>query len=169
MRQGGAVHYGLRRMRKIVVLGRGGAGKSTLAVRLGAILAAPVIELDKHFWAPDLTPTSKDQWEQIQRRLVGGDRWVIDGDLGPYDVLDVRLRAADTVIVLDFPLWRCASRALRRSRENLAFWRWVVTYRRRSLPTVMDAIARCAADAELHVLRSPHAVEQLLNRAIDDI
>jgi adenylate kinase family enzyme len=152
-------------MRRVVILGRGGAGKSTLAARLGATLALPVIELDKHFWTTGLTPIPKDQWAQIQRRLTGREQWVIDGDLGPYDVLDVRLRAADTVIVLDFPLWRCAWRALRRSRENLTFWRWVFAYRRRSLPTVMAAIASNADRAELHVLRSPRAVQQLLAKA----
>ena len=145
-----------------MILGRGGAGKSTFAARLGAALALPVIELDKHFWAPDLTPTPKEQWADIQRQLTSGQRWVIDGDLGPYDVLDIRLQAADTVIVLDFSLWRCAWRALRRSRENLAFWRWLFAYRRRSLPTVMAAIAGNAPRAELRVLRSPRAVEQLL-------
>jgi adenylate kinase family enzyme len=151
-------------MRRIVILGRGGAGKSTLAARLGAALALPVIELDKHFWPPDLTPMPKDQWTRIQRELASGQRWVMDGDLGPYDVLDVRLRAADTVIVLDFPLWRCAWRALRRSRENLAFWHWLVSYRRRSLPTVMADIAANASHAELHVLPNPRAVKRFLSQ-----
>ena len=152
-------------MNRIVILGRGGAGKSTLAAHLGAALALPVIELDKHFWAPDLTPTPNDRWAQIQRRLTSEQQWIIDGDLGPYDVLDVRLQAADTVIVLDFPLWRCAWRALRRSRENLAFWRWLLTYRRRSLPAVMAAIAEYADHAELRLLRTPDAVKQLLTQA----
>ena len=151
-------------MKRVVVLGRGGAGKSTLAARLGTALNLPAIELDKHFWAPDLTPMPKDQWAQIQRRLTGGQQWILDGDLGPYDVLHVRLQAADTVIVLDYPLWRCAWRALRRSRENLAFWRWLLAYRRRHLPTVMAAIANHASHAELHLLRNPHAVEHLLNQ-----
>jgi hypothetical protein len=132
---------------------------------LGATLALPVIELDKHFWAPDLTPTPKDQWTEIQGRLTSSQQWVIDGDLGPYDVLDIRLQAADTVIVLDFPLWRCAWRALRRSRENLAFWRWLFAYRHRSLPRVMAAITSNAGHAKLHVLRAPRAVEQLLAQA----
>src|SRR5947208_16813666 len=88
----------------------------------------------------------------------------MDGDLGPYDVLDVRLRAADTVIVLDFPVWRFAWRALRRSHENLAFWRWLFAYRRGSLPAVMAAIASNAYRAELHLLRNPRGVEQLLDK-----
>lgn len=44
-------------------------------------------------------------------------RWILGGDLGPYDVPEVWLRVADAV-VLDFPLWRWAWRALRRSGEN---------------------------------------------------
>src|SRR2546421_8641675 len=93
------------------------------------------------------------------QRPAMGHRW------RPRPVRRSRLRAADTVIVLDFPLWRCAWRALRRSRENLDFWRWLFAYRRRSLPTVMAAIAANAAHAELHLLRTPHAVEQLLAQA----
>ncbi|WP_052372187.1 adenylate kinase [Amycolatopsis taiwanensis] len=154
-------------MRKVVVLGRGGAGKSTLAARLGAAPALPVIELDEHFWTPGLTPAPKDRWAAIQRRLTSGERWILDGDLGPYDVLSVRLQAADAVIVLDFPLWRCVWRTLHRSRENLAFWRWLVTYRRRSLPTIMTAIAEHAGHAKLFLLRNPNAVEQLLVETVN--
>ncbi|HET9138320.1 DNA topology modulation protein FlaR [Actinophytocola sp.] len=147
---------------RVVILGRGGAGKSTLAARLGLAWSLPVIELDKRFWTPELDPLPKDRWVEVQLELTGAKRWILDGDLGPYDVLAVRLRAADTVIVLDFPLWRCAWRALRRSRENLAFWRWLVGYRRRSLPVVLAAVAQHAPDAELQVLRDPGAVRRLL-------
>ena len=149
-------------MRRVVVLGRGGAGKSTFATRLGAMLTLPVVELDKHFWAPDRTPATSERWAATQHELVGGAEWILDGDLGPYDDLSVRLRAADTVVVLDFPLLLCAWRALRRSRENLAFWRWVIGYRRRALPSAMAAIAEHAGAADLHVLRGPRAVERFL-------
>ncbi|MDG4824738.1 hypothetical protein O7635_23040 [Asanoa sp. WMMD1127] len=147
---------------RIVVLGRGAAGKSTLAARLGALSGLPVIELDAHFWSPSLRPLPPERWARVQADLVAGAAWVIDGDLGPYDVLDVRLRVADLVVVLDFPLWRCAWRALRRSRENVAFWRWLVGYRRHSLPVVLAAVDRYAGQADLHILRSPHAVEEFL-------
>ena len=147
---------------RVVVLGRGGAGKSTLAARLGALTGLPVTELDKHFWSRDLTPLPTQQWKALQRNLISAERWILDGDLGPYDAPDVRLRAADTVVLLNFPLWRCTWRAARRSRENLVFWRWLVTYRRRSLPRVMAAIAAHAGDADLHVLRHPRDVRRFL-------
>jgi adenylate kinase family enzyme len=153
-------------MNRVVVLGRGAAGKSVFAARLGTILALPVIELDKCFWSTDLSPTPKGQWLEIQRQLANGPQWILDGDLGPYDVLDVRLQAADTVIVLDFPLWRCAARALRRSREDLTFWRWLLTYRRHSLPAVMADIANDASQADLHLFRSPREVERFLANAV---
>jgi len=147
---------------RVVVLGRGGAGKSALAVRLGTLTGLPVVELDKHFWSSELTPLPIEQWKALQRRLIGPERWILDGDLGPYDAVDVRLEAADTVIVLDFALWRCAWRAIRRSRENAEFWRWLVSYRRRSLPAVTAAIAANAPDADVYLMRNPRDVRNFL-------
>src|SRR5690349_19246238 len=103
-------------MKRVVILGRGASGKSTLAARLGDITRLPVIELDKGFWRPGLVATPRDQWVLVQQTLVAEERWIIDGDLGLYDAVEVRLRAADTIILLDFSLLRCAWQAIRRSR-----------------------------------------------------
>jgi adenylate kinase family enzyme len=149
-------------LRRVVVLGRGGAGKSTLARRLGADLDLPVVELDQHFWRPDLTPTPPAEWARRHRELIARPRWIVDGDLGRYDLLPERLRVADTVLLLDFPLCRCAWRALRRSRENREFWCWLIGYRRRDRPVVLAAVAEHAPDARLRVLRSPRAVRRFL-------
>ncbi|MCK9879102.1 adenylate kinase [Frankia sp. Ag45/Mut15] len=124
-------------MCRIVILGRGGAGKSTLATELGRLTGLPVIELDKHFWQPGPVATPPEEWAAVQAVLAARDGWIMDGDLGPHDVLPVRLRAADTVIVLDFGFARCAWRAVRRSWERADFWRWVWNYRRTSLPQVI--------------------------------
>jgi len=148
----------------VVVLGRGGAGKSTLAARLGAVTGLPVVELDQHFWSADLHAPSPQRWAAIQSDLIRADCWIMDGDLGPRDVLDVRLRAADTVLVLDFSLVRCAWRAARRSREGAEFWRWVYAYRRRWLPLITSAIARHAPDAHVIVFRSPRALREWVAR-----
>jgi adenylate kinase family enzyme len=147
---------------RVVVLGRGGAGKSTFARGLGERTGLPVIELDAMFWQAGLVARTAAEWTGIQQELLAAPRWIMDGDLGPYDVADVRLRAADTVLVLDFSLLRCAWRALRRSRERLDFWLWLIGYRRVSLPPLRAAIARSAPDAAVHVLRNPRAVARFL-------
>jgi adenylate kinase family enzyme len=151
-------------VKRVAILGRGGAGKSALAQKLSFRLDLPVIELDSIFWQPDLRPPPERDWAEIQRKLITLDRWIIDGDLGPYDTsLELRLRAADTIIVLDFLLWRCVWRALRRSRETREFWIWVYRYRRDSLPTVTKAIATHAPHANVHILHNPRQVRRFLD------
>jgi hypothetical protein len=104
----------------------------------------------------------RDQWVQLQQKLVDEDQWIIDGDLGPYDAVEVRLRAADTIILLDFSFFGCAWRALRRSRERSDFWLWLWRYRRESRPILIEAINKLAPQADLHVLRNPKALKQFL-------
>lgn len=147
-------------MKRVVILGRGAAGKSTLALRLGEITGFPVIELDKLFWRAGLAPIPRDEWVAIQQKLVAEEKWIMDGDLGPYDVVEVRLRAADTIVLLDFSLIRCAWRTVRRSPERLDFWHWLLAYHRQSRPLLLEAIAKHAPSAKLHLLRNPGAVRR---------
>src|SRR5712664_2637096 len=152
-----------RVMKRVVILGRGASGKSTLARRLGEITGLPVIGLDKVFLLPGLAATPRDQWVAVQEKLVARDGWIkdgwiMDGDLGPYDAVEVRLRAADTIIFLDFSLVRCAWRAIRRSPERGDFWRWLLAYRYQSRSVLRAAIANHAPNAVLHVFRSPKAL-----------
>ena len=149
-------------MKRVVILGPGGSGKSTLAVRLEKITGLPVFELDRVFWLEGLVAMPRDQWAQVQMKLVKDDQWIMDGDLGPYDAVEVRLRSADTVIFLDFSLARCAWRAMLRSRERTDFWLWLLRYRRRSRPSLMREIAAQAPAATLYMLRNPEAVKQFI-------
>jgi len=149
-------------MERVVVFGRGGAGKSTFAGHLSQITGLPVIELDRHFWSDDLSPLSVESWISMQEQLATDDRWIMDGDLGPYDAPAARLHRADTVVVLDLSLVRCAWRAAWRSRERAGFWWWLLTWRWRSRTTVLDAIAAGAPHADLHVLRTPEQVRRFL-------
>jgi hypothetical protein len=159
-----ADHHGS--VRKVVVLGRGGAGKSALSRQLSDVTGIPAVELDALFWLPGPTPMDPSRWTACQRELVQRDRWILDGDLGPYDTaLEVRLRAADTIVVLDFSFLWCAWRSLRRGRESAEYWRWVWAYRRRSLPGVLRAISSAAPGATLCVLRNPAMVRRFADQA----
>ncbi|ROP45547.1 hypothetical protein EDC03_0151 [Pseudokineococcus lusitanus] len=152
----------------MLIFGRGAAGKSTMARALAESTGLPVVELDQHFWSDGVRPLPGDEWISVQERLAGRDRWVMDGDLGPHDLPAPRLCRADTVLVLDLSLARCAWRAARRSREQADFWWWVVTWRWRSRPRVLDAIATHAPQARVHLLRTPAQVRSFLATASTD-
>ncbi|HET7479149.1 MAG TPA: hypothetical protein VFJ72_06500, partial [Rubrobacteraceae bacterium] len=82
----------LTRARRILVVGPGGTGKSTLALRLGEILHLEVIHLGRFYWSAGWVQPPPDEWETTVRRLVNRESWIIDGNYG--GTLDLRLAAA---------------------------------------------------------------------------
>ncbi len=150
-----------------VALGRGGAGKTVAARQIGELLHLPVIELDQLFWSAELTPTPPEQWSSLQAELAAAERWVMAGDLGPYDVPEARLVRADSIVILDFGLARCLWRAARRSRERPDFWRWVITWRHCARPVLLAAVADYALHADLHTVRTRRQLNRLLNSLRD--
>jgi hypothetical protein len=98
----------------------------------------------------------------LAARSCGNTSRSLDSDLGLYDVVEIRLRSADTILFLDFSLLRCVWRAIQRSRERLDFWRWLLAYRWQGRPVLMEAIAKHAVHADLHVFRNPAALRRFV-------
>lgn len=92
-------------MQRIIIVGSGGAGKSTLARQLGELLGIPVTHLDTIFWQPNWQPISREALIAAQEHIVAQPCWIVDGNYSA--TLDLRLHAADTVIFLDMPRWLC--------------------------------------------------------------
>jgi adenylate kinase family enzyme len=90
-------------MKRVLVLGSGGAGKSTFARRLGDLLNIEVKHLDKFYWRSGWTEPAKDEWLKIVNELTRGDSWIIDGNYG--GTIEARLERCDTVVFLDMPRW----------------------------------------------------------------
>jgi adenylate kinase family enzyme len=150
-------------MKRVIILGRGASGKSTVARQLGQITGLSDVEIDKIFWQPGLVALPREKWIALQRQILAEKKeWILDGDLGPYDALDIRLQAPDTVVFLDFSFARCAWRAFRRSRERADFWLWMLQYHRKSRPPLMKAISEHAPNASLHLLHNPDEVSRFI-------
>lgn len=89
--------------RRVLVLGRCGAGKSHFSEWLGKELGLPVIHLDFRFWKSNWTMPVKEEWASWIRGAANEERWVMDGNY--LTSLGMRLARADLVIFLEIPLW----------------------------------------------------------------
>ncbi|HXH60531.1 MAG TPA: hypothetical protein VNI20_04165 [Fimbriimonadaceae bacterium] len=99
--------------RRITIIGNGGSGKTTVAVRLGEELRIPVHHMDKIQWRPGWQRAPEDEVEAALDALVENDEWIIDG-LGAMWTIEKRLPRADLVVLLDLPVSLCIERALGR-------------------------------------------------------
>ncbi|WP_225753261.1 hypothetical protein [Actinotalea sp. Marseille-Q4924] len=102
---------------RILVLGRTGSGKTTLARRLSASLGVPHVELDALFFGADFSTVPLPVLRERTSAVIAGERWVIDGNKRA--TRDLVWPRADTVVWLDYPLvvtaWRLGKRGLRRA------------------------------------------------------
>jgi putative MATE family efflux protein len=102
------------RPQRIAVLGGGGAGKSTLARRLGETLELPVVHLDRLVFGPGWR---REAPATVRARLaepLAGDAWIVDGTY--LEASDLTLPQADLVLWIDQPAWRRLWRAWRKTR-----------------------------------------------------
>ena len=155
-------------MKRVVVFGRGGSGKSTLCRRLAQFTGLPVIELDTIYWDESLRPLTPEEWSRRQSIVVQADEWILDGDLGPYDVTEPRLSRADTVIIMDTSLTTCVWRAVRRGRQRFDFWAWVLRWGRTYRPQILADVQRYAPAAEVVRLSNARAAGRWLERFSDE-
>lgn len=166
-------------MRKVLVIGSGGAGKSTLAARLGARLRLEVLHLDQLYWQPGWIETPKSEWRETVTGLIARDAWVMDGNYS--GTLDLRFAACDTVVFLDLSRWLCLWRVLKRAviyrhreRPDMAagcpeklspeFMLWIFNYPRRTRPKIVSMLESNANAKKIVWLRSQAEVDEFLAR-----
>jgi adenylate kinase family enzyme len=164
-------------MQRIAIIGSGGAGKSTLAARLGKILHLPVIHLDRLHWRPGWVEPPKDEWKRKVEEIVSTDRWIIDGNYG--GTMEIRFAACDTVIYLDFPRAICTWRVIKRrfkyrsgtrpdmdegcpEKLDLEFVSWIWNFPSKTRPRIEERLSGLSADKRLIRLTSPAAVRSFL-------
>jgi adenylate kinase family enzyme len=164
-------------MKKFLIIGCGGSGKSTLSRQLGNILNLEVIHLDSLYWHPGWVETPQPEWQQIVQESIEQKSWIMDGNYS--GTLDIRLLAADTIIFLDFPRFLCLWRVIKRSwqyrgktrpdmgygcpeRLDWEFLKWVWTYRQRRRSAILKKLSQVATEKKVIILRSPSDVKQFL-------
>ena len=163
--------------KRVLVIGSGGAGKTTVARLLAARLDIELIHLDSIYWNPGWVETPRAEWLKTVEELIKREVWIMDGNYS--GTFDLRIPASDAVVFLDMPrlvcLWRVLKRVFLnwnrkrpemadecRERFNLKFLLWVWRYPERTRPKVLAMLRENSQNRKIVLLRSQREVDEFL-------
>ena len=112
-------------MKKIIVIGCPGSGKSTVSRTLHNKTGIPLYHLDMMYWNSDKTTVEKSVFLERLSVVLEKDEWIIDGNYG--STMELRMVACDTVIFLDYPLDVCLDGIKERRGKSRSDMPWIET------------------------------------------
>lgn len=161
-------------MKKIIIIGCPGSGKSTFARALHDKTGIPLHHLDMMFWNADRTTVEKNVFLERLSAAMEQDEWIIDGNYG--STIERRLAACDTVFFLDYPVEVClegirARRGKPRSdmpwfetdEEDTEFIGFIKNYNSESRPQVMELLEKYSCK-NVFIFRSRAEKDAFLNQ-----
>ncbi len=163
-------------MERIIIIGCGGAGKSTLARKLGEMLDLPVVHLDKLFWKPGWVETTAEEFDALLAMELVKDHWIMDGNFNR--TMPKRIKRCDTIIYLDFSRFACLTGVLKRiittygkvrpdmgegcpERIDLDFLKWVWNFNKNKRESYYKMLNE-VENVETIVLKNRRAVKLFL-------
>ena len=170
-------------MERMIIIGCGGAGKSTLARQLGEKLGLPVVHLDKLFWRPGWVQVTQEEFDALHRAETEKEKWIIDGNFNR--TIAERLARCDTVIYLDFSRFACLTGVLKRvlttygtvrpdmgegcpERIDFEFLKWVWNFNKNKRQRYYKLLQE-ADHAAVYILKNRRQVARFLKNAGESV
>ena len=165
-------------MKRIIVIGCPGSGKSVLSTSLGQITKIPLHHLDMMYWNSDKTTVSREIFLSRLHEVLSEDEWIIDGNYS--SSMDMRISACDTVIFLDYPTEVCIDGVKGRigtkradmpwveTEEDVEFMEYIKGFSESQRPAILALIDKYREQKEIIILKSREEGARLLLKLRED-
>ena len=159
-------------MKRIIVIGCPGSGKTTFSLKLSEKLGTPLFHLDSIWHKADRTHISREEFDMRLDEIMAQDNWIIDGNYNR--TLEKRIAACDTVILFDLPIALCLEGAYARLGKERCDMPWsdneldpwlkkkIEDFSTESLPTIYEILNKYKNDRKEIVFKSREAAEIFL-------
>ena len=139
-------------MKRIIVIGCPGSGKSTFSRRLRDTVGYPLYHLDMIYHKPDRTTVSREEFDRRLREIMEGECWIIDGNYNR--TIEMRLKECDTVFLFDLPTEVSVKGVISRIGKKREDMPWVeekfdeefrdviLGFRENQLPRIYDLLSK---------------------------
>lgn len=162
-------------MKKIIVIGCPGSGKSTFARALHIITGIPLFHLDMMYWNADRTTVEKNVFREKLAETMQKNEWIIDGNYN--STMEPRMQACDTVFFLDYPVDICLAGIKERrgkpradmpwieenDEEDAEFIEFIKSYNSESRPKVIELLDRYSYK-DIYVFKGRDEADEFLKQ-----
>ena len=160
-------------MKKVIVIGCPGAGKSTFARKLSAKTGLPLYCLDMIWHLPDRTTLSREEFATRLEMITSGEKWIIDGNY--LHTLPFRLQNCDTVFFFDLPTDVClagAEERIGKEREDMPwtdetmneeFRQWIIDFPMQQLPVINALLSEYKEKVKIIVFHTREEADNFIN------
>ena len=160
-------------MKKVIVIGCPGSGKTTFAEKLNKCTGLPLYYLDAIWHKPDKTHISRDEFDERIREIFNTHEWIIDGNYNR--TIEMRLQQCDTVFLFDLPTDVClqgAKERLGKGRYDLPwiekesdpeFEGFIKEFAEKSLPKIYSLIEKYKAEKDIVIFKSREDADDYIN------
>ena len=154
----------IKSMKRIMIIGPAGAGKSELSKKINKITKLPLYHLDNIFWNSDKTHLSPEEFDLKLKEILETDEWIIDGNYSR--TYEMRIEKADTIIFLNYPLEVCldgVNSRIGKQRDDLPwieeefdpeFKKWIINWFKDELPKTKEILEKYKKNKNVVILES---------------
>ena len=161
-------------MKKVIVIGCPGSGKTTFAEKLNVRTGLPLFYLDAIWHKPDRTHISRDEYDMRLSEILKTDEWIIDGNYSR--TIETRVKGCDTVFMFDLPTEVCLQGAISRLGKERYDVPWIDTkldpsfkkeieeFSDKVLPDIYNILDKYKDGREIIIFKSRSQADEYLNK-----